>query len=109
MSNHLAQPQYIMGRQAHLVGNSQFDIRVRRIGNRRKFVVDVFEFAFGEPQFKDKAAQLANNAILKYGVTSTDNTVLVDGYSTERKATNADGSMQLVKIRMHSFAYQGIE
>lgn len=89
------------------VGDSQVQIRVRKIGvgHNKKFVVDLSEFSpEGIEVERVKLNQLAIDAARFFGTAGSDFCVIRD-YLTYRKAHRADGVLVGLNVRQKSYVF----
>lgn len=98
----------LLGLHTEWIGDSQFRITTRRVGNSTTIIVDVTELTYGRMGRANTALRLARNQARKVGAASVDTIKLCD-FRADRKATVLDGSVQLVKIRQCSFSFKGVE
>jgi hypothetical protein len=88
--------------------DSQMRLHTRRVGSSTTIIVDVTELSNGRMAKKDHAKGLAMVEARKVGAASVDAVLLCD-YRADRKVMKIDGTIHLVKIRVTSFAFQGVE
>jgi hypothetical protein len=90
--------------RAEHVGLSYLRARVRHVGNRNKLIVDVWEYT-GHRTSKARALRFARDSVQAFGITSVDNTLLLD-HEIERKVSDSSGVLHAIKIRQSTFAFQ---
>jgi hypothetical protein len=90
------------------VGDSQVRVRVRKIGDGEKIIVDLQELSPSPIELTRQVLnKIAINAVIHRGVSSTDYT-LIHHYSTERKAMRIDGSWTVTNITEKSYVFNGV-
>lgn len=87
------------------VGDSQVRIRVRKIPETNKVIVDLFVLSpeHSEPR-REEINSIAIKAAISNGATSTDFCVLRD-YLTARKFHTLEGTEKITQIREKSYAF----
>ena len=87
---------------------SQMRICTRRVGSSTTIIVDVTELSTGRMARQDHSLKLARAEARKVGAASVDAVKLCD-YRADRKVSKVDGSIHLIKIRITSFSFKGVE
>jgi len=88
--------------------DSQMRICTRRVGSSATIIVDVTELSTGRMARQNHALKLAQIEARKVGAASVDTVKLCD-YRADRKVSKVDGTIHLVKIRVTSFSFKGVE
>lgn len=88
------------------VDKSYLRARVRKVGNRNKLIVDVWEYTEHRTS-KARALRFARDSAQVFGITSADHTKLLD-HEIERKVSDFSGIQTVVRIRQFTFAFQGV-
>lgn len=89
------------------VGNSQVQVRVRKIGTgySKKFVIDLYEFSPEGIEIKRESLnKIAIDAARLFGASGSDFCVIRD-YLTYRKATRGNGVVVGLNVREKSFVF----
>ena len=93
--------------QSEWIEDAQVLIRVREIGNRAKFLVDITEISGSRMPHRRTALKVAREVARRHGASSVDASELCN-FRTDRKISMADGSESLLKIRRSTFAFAGV-
>lgn len=91
-----------------LVEKSQVSVRVRRIGNRDRIIVDLFVISpEGHEVLRPKLNKIAINAAIVNGAVNADFLVIHD-YLTQRRSYKLDGTACNTNVREKSYVFHGV-